>query len=108
LERLRAIVDDVACYRTVPEVEDLNGSAAQLEEGGAEWITFTSASTVENFHARFNLPQLVKKFPELRLATIGPETTKALTGLGLTPTVEAKEHHIPGLVHALLGHRFAA
>ena len=39
----------------------------------------TSSSTVENFHARFDLPALVRKFPGLRLATIGPETTKALT-----------------------------
>jgi uroporphyrinogen III methyltransferase / synthase len=102
LEALGAIVDDVACYKTVPETEDLNGAAAQLLEDGADWITFTSSSTVENFHARFDLPVLLKKFPKTRLASIGLETTRALVALGLKPDVEAKPHTIEGLVKALV------
>jgi len=101
LETLGAIVDDVASYRTVPETEDLNGAAAKLMEGGADWITFTSSSTVENFHARFNLPELKKQFPKMRIASIGPETTKTVKGLGLEPAVEAKPHNIDGLVKAI-------
>ena len=101
LEELGAIVDDVACYRTVPETEDLNGAAAKLVEEGADWVTFTSSSTVENFHARFNLPELKKKFPGLKLLSIGPETSKAITALGLQPDVEAKPHNIDGMVSAL-------
>jgi uroporphyrinogen III methyltransferase / synthase len=101
LEALGAIVDDVACYKTVPETEDLNGAAAKLLEDGADWITFTSSSTVENFHARFDLPALLKKFPRIKLASIGPETSKALAALGLTFTIEAKQHTIDGLVDAL-------
>ena len=104
LEALGAIVDDVACYKTVPETEDINGAAAKLLESGADWITFTSSSTVENFHARFDLPALLKKFPQIKLASIGPETTKALVALGLTPTVEGKPHTIEGLVKALVSH----
>ncbi|MDB6065541.1 MAG: tetrapyrrole methylase [Pedosphaera sp.] len=104
LEGMGAIVDDVACYKTVPETEDQNGAAAKLVEGGADWITFTSSSTVENFHARFDLPALVKKFPKIKLASIGPETTKALSAIGLKPTVEAKIHTIEGLVKALVNH----
>src|SRR5204863_6555328 len=77
LETMGAIVDDVASYKTVPETEDRNGAAASLLEKGADWITFTSSSTVENFHSRFNLPELVKRFPKMRIASIGPETTKA-------------------------------
>ena len=49
LEEMGAIVDDVACYKTVPETEDVTGAAARLLEAGADWITFTSGSTVENF-----------------------------------------------------------
>jgi uroporphyrinogen III methyltransferase/synthase len=101
LETLGAIVDDVACYRTVPETEDRNGAAANLLENGADWITFTSSSTVENFHARFNLPELIKKYPKLRLVSIGPETTKAIESLGLTPAAEAKPHNIDGVVKAI-------
>ena len=101
LEALGAIVDDVPVYRTVPETEDRTGTAANLLENGADWITFTSSSTVENFHARFNLPELIKKFPQIKTASIGPETSKALVALNLKPTLEAKKHTIDGLVEAL-------
>ena len=101
LEALGAIVDDIACYKTVPETADVNDAAASLIESGADWITFTSSSTVENFHARFDLPALVKNFPNVKLASIGPETTKSLVALGLKPAVEAKPHTIEGLVKAL-------
>jgi uroporphyrinogen III methyltransferase/synthase len=96
-----AIVDDVACYKTAAETEDRNGAAARLVEDGADWITFASASSVENLHARFNLNQLLTSHPRLQFASIGPETSKALAALGMTPAVEAKEHTIPGLVRAI-------
>ncbi|PWU16658.1 MAG: uroporphyrinogen-III C-methyltransferase [Verrucomicrobia bacterium] len=102
LEAMGAIVDDIACYKTVPETEDPDHSAAGLLESGADWILFTSASTVEHFHARFDLPALLKNFPQIKLATIGPETSKALQALGLKPSVEAKEHNLDGLIEALL------
>jgi uroporphyrinogen III methyltransferase/synthase len=102
LEERGAIVDDIACYKTVPETEDRNEAAARLLEVGANWITFTSSSTVENFHARFDLPKLLAQFSKIQLASIGPETSKAILALGLKPAVEAKEHTIPGLVGALL------
>jgi uroporphyrinogen III methyltransferase / synthase len=101
LESLGAIVDDVACYKTVPETEDPGGAAARLLEKGADWLTFTSGSTVEHFHARFDLPALLRKFPQTRLASIGPETSKALAALGLKPTVEARQHTLDGMVAAL-------
>ncbi len=65
-------------------------------------MTFTSGSTVEHFHARFDLPKLVKKFPQLKLASIGPETSKAIRALGLTPALEAKAHTTDGLIEGLL------
>jgi len=102
LEALGAIVDDVACYQTVPETEDETGAAGRLLETGADWVAFTSGSTVEHFHARFDLPALLKKFPRLRTATIGPETSQALAALGLKPAVEAKQHTLEGLVEALV------
>ena len=81
-EAARAIVDDIACYKTVPETEDVTDAAASLLEDGADWITFTSSSTVENFHARFDLPALLKKFPQIKVASIGPETTQGADGAG--------------------------
>ena len=106
LEALGAIVDDIACDKTVPETEDHTGAAARFLEAGADWITFTSGSTVEHFHARFDLPALANKFPKIKFASIGPETSKALAALGLKPAVEAKPHTVEGLVAAVekIGH----
>jgi uroporphyrinogen III methyltransferase/synthase len=101
LTEMGAIVDDIAVYKTVGETEDVNGAASKLMEQGADWITFTSSSTVENFHARFPLPELLKKFPAIKLASIGPETSKALVKLGIEPTLEAKPHTIEGLVKTI-------
>lgn len=102
LEDLGAIVDDIAVYKTIAETEDLGGAASKLLADGANWITFTSASTVEHFHARFDLPELRKKFPDTKLVSIGPETSKALRAIGLEPTREAREHTIKGVVQAVL------
>lgn len=101
LTELGAIVDDIACYRTVAETDD-DGSGSKLLENGADWLTFTSGSTVEHFHNRFNLPALLKKFPQTKIATIGPATSKAIEALALRPTVEAKQHTMEGVVTALL------
>jgi len=101
LEAMGAIVDDVAVYKTSPETEDRNGAAARLQEDGADWITFTSSSTVENFNTRFDLKKLLETYPQIKLASIGPETTKTIVALGLKPDVEAKEHTIDGLVKAI-------
>ena len=95
-------MDDIAIYKTVPETEDPAGEAARLVEGGADWITFASASTVEHFHTRFNLPELLKNFSNVKLASIGPETSKAIRALNLEPAVEARQHTTEGLVDALL------
>jgi uroporphyrinogen III methyltransferase / synthase len=103
LEALGAIVDDIACYRTVAETDDKEGTGKMLVEEGADWITFTSGSSVEHFHERFDLPALVNKFPRIKLASIGPETSKCLAALQLKPTVEARHHTISGLSEALLG-----
>jgi uroporphyrinogen III methyltransferase / synthase len=102
LEELGAIVDDIAIYHTVAETEDVSGAGADLLERGADWITFTSGSTVEHFHARFDLPKLLKKFPQIKLASIGPETSKAIRALKLEPVLEAKEHTTDGLIAELL------
>ncbi len=102
LEEMGAIVDDIGLYKTVPETGDEFGAAENFREHGADWLTFTSGSTVEFFHQRFDLPKLVKQFPAMKTASIGPETSKALAALGLKPNVEAKEHTTGGLLDALL------
>jgi len=102
LEDLGAIVDDVACYQTLPETSDREGALASLQSEGADWITFTSASTVDHFNARVPLKALRERHPGIRFASIGPETGKALKALGLKADLEAKPHTIEGLVNAIV------
>jgi len=102
LEAMGAIVDDIAVYKTVPDEDDPGKAGAKLLESGADWLTFTSGSTVQHFHQRFDLPGLLKKFPEMKVASIGPETTKVLTSFGVEPAIEAKQHTAEGLVQGIL------
>jgi len=101
LEEFGAIVDDIGVYKTVPETEDVSGAAEDFRQHGADWLTFTSGSTVEFFHARFDLPKMLQQFPKMKIASLGPETSKALAALGLQPAVEAKTHTTDGLLAAL-------
>ncbi len=102
LEDKGAIVDDIAFYKTEPETADRNGAAEDFEANSADWITFASSSAVRNFDARFGLAKCCADNPKLKLASIGPETTKALKELGLKPAAKAKEHTVDGLAAALL------
>jgi uroporphyrinogen III methyltransferase/synthase len=91
-----AIVDEAFAYRTVPETRDTSGARQQLAEHGADLITFTSSSTVENFLA-LGLP-----WPKgMRIASIGPITSKTARDQGLYVDVEARRHDIDGLVQAI-------
>jgi uroporphyrinogen III methyltransferase/synthase len=96
LIKLGAIVDQGIAYRTVPETRDRTGARRRLLEEGADLITFTSSSTVENFLA-LELP-----WPKgMRVASIGPVTSKTARDLGLHVDVEARRHDIDGLVGAI-------
>jgi len=48
------------------------------------------------------LPKLLKNFPQMKIASIGPETTKTIRALGVEPAFEAKEHTTDGLIAGLL------
>ena len=102
LEDLGAIVDDLDANQTVPDTEDRNGHRARLLNEGADLITFTSSSTVANFCDLMDVPALLKRFPQMRLVSIGPQTTAAAKAHGLETAAEAKIHTIPGLADAVL------
>jgi uroporphyrinogen III methyltransferase/synthase len=88
-------VDVLALYETVPEPL----SQTDLEEvQRADYVTFTSSSTV-----RFFLSSAERRLSSrTRLISIGPVTSDALRERGLEPHVEASRHDIEGLVEALL------
>jgi uroporphyrinogen III methyltransferase/synthase len=96
LGALGAIVDVAFAYRTVAETSDRTEARSRLAREGADMITFTSSSTVESFLG-LGLP-----WPAgMKVASIGPITSKTARDRGLTIGVEATRHDIPGLVDAI-------
>jgi uroporphyrinogen III methyltransferase/synthase len=90
-----ASVDVVALYETLPEPLDDETAAAARE---ADYLTFTSASTVRFFVAAAGEDAL--RGP--RVASIGPATSEALRAHGVSPDLEADPHTPDGLVDALV------
>jgi len=90
-----AEVDVVALYETVrEEAEPAAVEAAQ----GADYVTFTSSSTVRNL-----TEALGDRFPAAaRIVSIGPVTSEAARDAGLEVHVEAERHDVEGMVGALL------
>ena len=96
LSGLGAIVDEGFAYRTVPETRDATGARRRLLEEGADLITFTSSSAVENFVA-LDLP-----WPKgMQVASIGPVTSKTAREQGLKIDIQARQYDIEGLVEAI-------
>jgi len=90
-----AEVDVVTLYETVPEEPDPDALERARD---ADFITFTSSSTVRNF-----MGATPNGIPEgAKVVSIGPVTSEAAREAGLTVDVEAERHDIDGLVDALL------
>ena len=92
-----AEVDVLELYETVAEPLSPPALAAAR---GADYVTFTSSSTVRFFlEAAGGSADLS---PTTRIVSIGPVTSVTLREHGLEPQVEAERHDIEGLVAALL------
>jgi uroporphyrinogen III methyltransferase / synthase len=90
-----AEVDVVTLYETVAEDPD---PAALEAAQNADYVTFTSSSTVRNF-----LDAVGDRFPAgARIVSIGPVTSETAREAGVEVHVEAERHDPDGLVEALL------
>jgi uroporphyrinogen III methyltransferase/synthase len=90
-------VDVLALYETVAEPLSPDALKAALE---ADYITFTSSSTVRFFLDAAGSSAGLS--PETRIVSIGPVTSETLREHGLQPHVEAEDHDVDGVVQALL------
>jgi uroporphyrinogen III methyltransferase/synthase len=90
-----AEVDVLELYETVAEPLTDEQRAAVA---GADYVTFTSSSTVHFFFEQAGEGAA----PGARLVSIGPVTSEALRSHGREPDVEAARHDIDGLLEALV------
>jgi uroporphyrinogen III methyltransferase / synthase len=90
-----AAVDVVALYETMREAPP---EAAIESAQDADYITFTSSSTVRNL-----TEALGDRFPaRARIVSIGPITSEAARAAGLDVHAEAERHDVDGLITTLL------
>ena len=96
-----AEVEVLPVYETVIERLDSDQIAAV---DAADFITFTSASTVRNFLESVGGVELWRGSAGDRpaLVSIGPVTSDELRAHGLAPDVEARDHDIDGIVGAIV------
>jgi uroporphyrinogen III methyltransferase/synthase len=97
LVELGGIVDEATAYKTVPETDDSSGALERFRSEGADLVTFTSSSTVENF--------LALKLPwptQIKTASIGPITSETMRKNNLPVDVEAARYDVDGLVSSVL------
>ncbi len=95
LRQRGAEVEVIALYETLHEEAAPEAIDAA---GAADYITFTSASTVANLVAALgDRPPL-----SARVISIGPITSAAAREAGLEVSAEAERHDIEGLLQALL------
>ena len=95
------IAHEIVVYQTLPAEVDMDGLNAL--KSGVDVVTFTSASTVENFVAMMRQNKLDPlNLPNNPLfACIGPITEQAARDEGLSNLVVAKEYTTEGLIEVI-------
>jgi uroporphyrinogen III methyltransferase/synthase len=100
LQKLGGLIEEWLLYDTQPEEDDASGARTRFFKEGAHWVTFTSSSTVENWHALHLRPEDGK--PEPKAVSMGPVTSATLRKLGFPIAAEAKAATLDSLVETLV------
>jgi uroporphyrinogen III methyltransferase / synthase len=108
-----AEVDVVALYETLPQPLSERTLARALS---ADYITFTSSSTVRYFlqaagalrDGAGEASDRCGLSPATRIVSIGPATSETLLEHGLHPDIEAVRHDVEGVIESLLADAGAA
>jgi uroporphyrinogen III methyltransferase/synthase len=102
-----AEVSEVIAYRTLLAGGERDGDHdvyRMLLDRQIDAVTFTSASTVNNFATIYGEEQAADLLNTTVVASIGPVTAEAAQQLGIKTTVMPERYTIPDLVDALVQH----
>jgi len=102
LEAGGAAVTDVPVYTAEPHRGNDKALIEQMQQGQVQWLTFASPSAVRAFFEQIP-PEVVRSVGSVRVASVGPVTSKELAQLGVRVDVEAVEHTMDGLLDAIEG-----
>jgi len=104
LRKRGALIDVVAAYQTVPP--DASSALAEkifAADEKPDWITFTSSSTVKNFAKLCQAEHLPgERLQGVRIASIGPVTSRTIRELGFRVDAQAREYTVAGLVESII------
>ena len=102
LEKLGVTVDVVETYQNVlPDVSN-EEIISLINQHPADYVIFTSPSTVNNLAVLLDSDQLSSHLPDTRVACIGPVTAKAAEQCGLTIHLLPQEHTASAIVDLLI------
>ena len=101
LEQAKAKVDDVPVYAIEAEKSDCSSLIKRISEGEIDWLTFASPSSVRSFFEQIRADLINSS--NVKVASIGPVTSRELENLGVRIDVQAAEHTIDGLLAAVKG-----
>ena len=104
LKKMGAEVDEVAAYCTQIVPDNAETLLQHLEDQTVDVVTFTSSSTVKNFHALLPQAKIEKLMQHVVVASIGPITANTAIDLGFNVQIIAESFTIPGLCEAILKH----
>jgi len=99
LSRAGAEVENTAVYTTIIEKSNCNWLKGKISDGTVDWITFASPFAARVFFEQ--VPAEVISPSDVKVASIGPVTSKQLEELGIKVDVEPAEHTIEGLLEAM-------
>ena len=98
LRALGCAVDVVAAYRTVSGGDGAESLRAALERGEVDLVTFASASAVRGYVDAVG-PDLARRVPAV---SIGPVTSEAIRGAGISVAAESTTASIDALAAAVV------
>jgi len=102
LRRAGARVEVVEAYQTVAPPKSRRLLRKVIRDRRPHWVTFTSSSTARNFALLVRAGRVRAALKGIRVASIGPVTSKTLRELGVRVNVQAWTYAIPGLVQAIV------
>lgn len=99
-----AIVDSFTVYRTEERDIAKDPVASDFRASGADWVTFTSSSTVEAFVRQAEHLVLEAGAKRPKTCSIGPLTSEAMRQNHLPVDLEAPETRVDAMVAAMIDH----
>lgn len=96
-----AQVDSISLYDIDRADSDVSELVDRIAGGQVDWLTFASGSSAKALLEMVDRD--VVESSRVRVASIGPVTSKELGNMGISVDIEAREHTIDGLLAAVEG-----